>query len=88
MGARLSFKVNNGGTLSLIQKDSDRAVSVEVSRTGLSSKIVSIPPNDFVMLLNYYKYVKENDIQNDFINYCGANDEVSIKKLSRGEIER
>lgn len=32
-----------------------------------------ISAGDFVMLLNFYKYVKDNNIQNDFINCYGKN---------------
>lgn len=30
-----------------------------------------IPDGDFVMLMNYYRYVKDNNIQCDFINPNG-----------------
>lgn len=45
---------------------------VEVT-TPSNNYIVSA--GDFVMLLNYYKYIKDNDIQNDFINYHGKKKE-------------
>ena len=34
-----------------------------------------IDEGDFVMLINYYRYIKEYDIKNDFINRNGINNE-------------
>ena len=65
----LNFAVNNGGVLTLEQKTFDGSVTI------LSNiKTTEITPGDFVMLLNYYRYVKENDIQCDFINPYGKNE--------------
>ena len=36
--------------------------------------ITTIPAGDMVMLVNLYKHIKENDIQNDFINPHGKNE--------------
>lgn len=33
----------------------------------------SIPQEDLINLLEYYRYIKENDIRDDFINPNGAN---------------
>ena len=38
-------------------------------------KIIDIPAADMVMLVNYYKYIKDNDIKNDFVNPSGKNKE-------------
>ncbi len=35
--------------------------------------IMLIPTEDFLNLLKYYQYIKENDIQDDFINPEGKN---------------
>lgn len=67
MGA-LYFNVNNNGVLKVSQNCPDFKVEVT---TPSNNYIVSA--GDFVMLLNYYKYIKDNDIQNDFINYHGKN---------------
>ena len=32
------------------------------------------------MLMNYYRYVKDNDIQDDFINSDGLNDKDNLLK--------
>lgn len=34
-----------------------------------------IDEGDFVMLINYYRYIKEYNIKNDFINRDGINNE-------------
>lgn len=60
---KLTFDTNNGGILTVEQKEHDSCIQV--------SNGVKISAGDFVMLLNYYIYVKNNDIQNDFINYWG-----------------
>lgn len=64
---KISFDVNNGGKLEVCQTKHDGSISVS---TG-ENKGYNISTADFVMLLNYYCYVKSNDIQNDFINYWG-----------------
>lgn len=60
---KLTFDTNNGGILAVEQKKHDGSIQL--------SNGVKISAGDFVMLLNYYRYVKNNDIQNDFINYWG-----------------
>lgn len=65
---KLTFSTNNGGILVVKQNNHDCCVQVSTGE--------KINAGDFVMLLNYYSYVKRNDIQNDFINYHGKNKEV------------
>lgn len=69
---KLTYNINNGGKLELIQRGNDG--SVLISDDSIS-KIEFIPPEDMVMLINLYRYIKENDIQNDFINPYGKNKE-------------
>lgn len=64
MGA-LYFNVNNNGVLKVSQNCPDSKVEVTTPSSA----------GDFVMLLNYYRYIKDNDIQNDFINYHGKKKE-------------
>lgn len=66
---KISFDVNNGGKLDVFQKKHDGSINVS---TGENNGY-NISAGDFVMLLNFYKYVKGNDIQNDFINYNAKN---------------
>ena len=60
---KLTFDTNNGGILSVEQKKHDGSIQVSTGE--------KISAGDFVMLLNYYSYVKNNEIQKDFINYWG-----------------
>ena len=69
----IELEVNNGQTLFLSQvsKDGDTILDrwdgdkMEYERT--------IPAGDMVMLLNLYRYVKDQDIYNNFINPDGKN---------------
>lgn len=68
MENKISFDVNNGRVIELTQGSHN--ADIIVSTTDYDYTISS---GDFVMLLNYYKFVKNNDIQCDFINYDGKN---------------
>lgn len=70
----LSFKVNNDGLLNLVQNELDG--TVHVNRYDKEEGYINrchISNGDMVMLVNMYMYIKENDIQNDFINPNGKN---------------
>ena len=68
----LSFKTNNGGILNMIQHELDGKIVVKRLEKDKGYKtITSIPAGDMVMLINMYKYIKENNIQNAFINPNG-----------------
>jgi len=67
---KLAYEVNNGGMLEIVQKDHDGTVIV--SSAGRADYFSN---GDMVMLMNWYRYVKDNDIQNDFINPYGKNRE-------------
>ena len=68
----LSFKTNNNGILNMIQHEIDGKVIVKRLEKDKDYKtITSIPAGDMVMLINMYKYIKENNIQNAFINPNG-----------------
>lgn len=73
----LTFKVNNNGLLNLVQNDIDDTVHVNRydKEDGYKNKF-NIQAGDMVMLMNLYDYIKENDIQNDFINPNGKNKEI------------
>ena len=71
----LSFKTNNNGILNMIQNEIDGKVIVKRLEKDRGYKtITTISTGDMVMLVNMYKYIKENDIQNDFINPHGKNE--------------
>ena len=67
---KISFDVNNGGKLELIQRGHDGTVLI-CDKSASNTEL--IPAGDMVMLVNLYRYIKDNDIQNDFINYNGKN---------------
>lgn len=67
---KLTYDVNNGETLELIQRGHDGTVLIS---DDSMSKTEFIPAGDMVMLVNLYRYIKDNDIQNDFINSDGKN---------------
>jgi hypothetical protein len=70
----MKFEVNNNQTIDLTQARSDG--SVTVTKTDFSDNeetSYNISAGDMVMLLNYYQYVKSNNIQCDFINPYGKN---------------
>ena len=67
---KLTYEINNGETMELIQRGHDGTVLISDNST---SKTEYIPAGDMVMLINLYRYIKDNDIQNDFINYNGKN---------------
>ena len=77
----LSFKTNNNGIMNMIQHEIDGKVTVERRENKTiffpgekyTEQITTIPAGDMVMLVNLYKHIKENDIQNDFINPNGKN---------------
>lgn len=71
---KLTYDVNNGGVLELVQRGHDGTVLIAGTNSHLS-KTEFIPSGDMVMLVNFYRYIKDNDIQNDFINPSGKNHE-------------
>lgn len=72
----INFKVNNGDTLVLTQENNDSKVNVaRKDSKGSIDYQYDISAGDFIMLLNLYHYIKDNDIKNDFINPYGKNEE-------------
>ena len=73
MGGKLIFEVNNGDTLFLTQVSKGGDTMLNRYDGNRETYETTIPAGDMVMLLNLYRYVKRNDIQNDFINPYGKN---------------
>ena len=69
------FHTNNHGFLNVEQSTTDADVKVRTGANNIVEHIEEISAGDFVMLINWYKYIKDNDIQNDFINPYGKNKE-------------
>lgn len=68
----LSFTTNNAGILNMIQHEVDGNIIVKrLEKDNGYKQIAEIPAGDMVMLINMYKYIKENNIQNAFINPNG-----------------
>lgn len=67
----LSFDVNNKQVLKFEQQEHDDDIIVTVTNGSKKEIKGTIKNGDFVMLWNYYNYVKRNNIQNDFINPNG-----------------
>ena len=72
---KLEFLVNNNGTMQFIQNKRDGDVTIHTFHNfndfSETKNDIHISNSDMVMLVNLYKYIKENDIQNDFINPYG-----------------
>ena len=54
-------------------KKNGKVIVKRLEKDNGYKQIVEIPAGDMVMLVNLYKYIKEHDIQNDFINPHGKN---------------
>lgn len=89
----ITFAINNQRTLVLEQKEHDGPVSVfhlspdGVEETDLVYGRKLIPAAQAVMLNNLYWHIMENDIQNDFINYYGKNEEERTMRTTIGSPE-
>ena len=76
----LSYNVNNNNTMKLVQHEHDGSVSIikedsKGNRENILDAEAFISTGDMIMLVNYYRYIKRNDIKNDFINPNGKNNE-------------
>lgn len=79
--SKLTYNTNNGGTLELVQRGHDGKVLIvnkdgEGNHENIPDSEAFISASDMVMLINFYRHIKRNDIQNDFINPNGKNKEV------------
>jgi co-chaperonin GroES (HSP10) len=60
MNQQISFNVNNDGVLALNQQEHDEPVTVGTYWENGESREFTVSAGDFVMLMNYYRYQKEN----------------------------
>lgn len=65
------FHTNNHGFLDVEQITTDANVILRTGTNHIVEHIEEISAGDFVMLINLYRYIKDNDVQNDFINPYG-----------------
>ena len=74
----IEVEINNEERLRVSQTETDKArggIALEtIDHKGQVYRRDLIDEGDFVMLMNYYIYVKDNDIKDDFINVEGKND--------------
>lgn len=81
----IEVEINNEGKFRLSQTEADKArggIALEtIDHKGEVYRRDLINEGDFVMLMNYYIYVKDYDIKDDFINVEGKND---IKDFESG----
>lgn len=75
MGGHIEMPVNNNGTLFLTQISKDGTCNLWKWDGEKTTTERVISGGDLVMLLNLYRYIKDNNIQNDFINPNGKNKE-------------
>ena len=76
MANRLTAQTNNGEMLVFFQAEDDATIHVNRwDDKGNAEHTASIATTDFIMLYNLYRYIKENDIRNDFINPNGKTKE-------------
>ena len=68
----MTIEINNKRKLFISQTYYNNSINVATydDNNEFESEY-SIPAGDFVMLLNLYRYLKDNDIRNDFINPNG-----------------
>ncbi len=75
---KIDVEINNGRTMRLTQTDTDKErCGIGLETLDSNGKVVErllIDEGDFVMLINYYRYIKDYDIKDDFINRDGLND--------------
>lgn len=75
----IEIEINNNGTLRVGQTESDKirnGVAVEhIDDKGEVYRRDFIGEGVFVMLMNYYCYVVDNDYKDDFINPNGLNED-------------
>lgn len=78
----IEIEINNNGKLRVSQTEADKArygIALEsIDEKGNIDRRDLISEGDFVMLMNYYRYVVDNDIKDEFINPTGLNDKDKI----------
>lgn len=87
----INIGVNNNRTLRLEQTESDIArggiALLGINEYGDVDRRDLIEEGDFVMLMNYYHFVKDHDIKDDFINRDGIN-KLSDFSYSQNDLDR
>ena len=63
----IEIKINNQMVLRLLQNNQYGNIEVNID----DNNIDSITPSNMVMLINYYKHIKDNNLKCNFINPNG-----------------
>lgn len=74
----IEIEINNKNKMIISQSEADKARDgISIDRICEGDKIdhLFISSAEFVMLINYYNYIKDNDVKQDFINPDGYNSE-------------
>lgn len=79
----IELEINNGRMFKLSQTETDKSrlgITLEtLDHTGQVCRRDLIDEGDFVMLMNYYMYIKDYDIKDDFINRDGTNERTELE---------
>lgn len=79
----IEIEINNNGKLRLMQNENDKLRGgIGLEYINDNNEIVRrdlIDEGDFVMLMNYYIYIKDYDIKDDFINRDGTNNRNNLE---------
>ncbi|MNW61400.1 hypothetical protein D3C74_394540 [compost metagenome] len=67
---KIEFEINNNRTMQLAQQSYDGSITLSTfnKTTSETDHEEVITAGDMVMLINYYRHVKSNNIQCDFVN--------------------
>ncbi len=80
----IEVEINNEGKLRVSQNEADKArcgIALEsIDHKGQVYRRDLIDEGDFVMLMNFYRYIKDYDLKDDFINRDGLNDRTEFEK--------
>lgn len=69
----IKIDISNGREMEVHQDKATQSIKVLTGKGNNIDSNVNIPEGDFVMLLNYYRYIKDYNIKCDFINPHGIN---------------
>lgn len=78
----IKLSINNEMFIKITQTESDKirnGIGVKtIDKDGYIERSDLISESDFVMLMNYYRFIKDNDIYDEFINQNGINNKDSF----------
>lgn len=69
----IQIEVNNNRIMTFSQVEQYGDIYCQVGKSDDIDTEIKISAGDMVMLVNYYRYIKDNNIQCDFVNPRGSN---------------